>query len=66
MCGYTNMSYLIANNSFEIDNITQSSSDSDFIAWVIQANVLLAIFILIFLLILLLDFIHRKSSFFNK
>lgn len=57
-----NLSYPIVNNSFEIDNTTHSSINSELIAMITDANVLLAMFMTAFFVILLLDFIHRKRN----
>ena len=56
------MSYSVDNNSFEIDNTTRLKSDAGLVAWITQANVLLAMFITACFVVLLLDFIHRKQN----
>jgi hypothetical protein len=40
---------------------TATSSITGFSEWLIQANVLLAVFIMLCFLVFLVDFIHRKS-----
>ena len=44
------------------NSTTATSSITGFIEWLIQANVLLAVFIMLCFLVFLVDFIHRKNS----
>jgi hypothetical protein len=50
------------NTTYAAFDSTTTTSITGFIEWLIQANVLLGVFIMVCFLVLLVDFIHRKNS----